>query len=229
MSPQVRVLPGLEGLEAVRGAVVVLDIYRASNTIIALLAAGASGVWLLSETGQALDLKARHPERLLLGERKGVTIPGFEGGNSPVHAPELGPAGKEVILTTSAGTQAVHRLGQAGPVCFGSFANARALASALARLAPPEINLLPMGLEAREPALEDQLAAQYLAELFAGGQPDFAALRPALLDCPGAQRLRSLGQDDDLVFCTTLDSQTVVPLVAFEDLPVARALAPPRP
>ncbi len=219
---EVRTLAGLAEAGQARGAVVVLDIFRASNTILALLAAGAAEVRLLADLEQARALRDAHPDWLLAGERGGLIQPGFDGDNSPAHAATLRPAGRSVILTTSAGTQAVHRLGQAGPVCYGSFANAEAVVRALTTLAPERVNLLPMGLEAREPAREDDLAAFYLAERLAGRRPDFAAIRAELLACDGAMRLRRLGQQDDLEFCARLDSHELVPLVGFEQHPVAR-------
>jgi 2-phosphosulfolactate phosphatase len=226
---EVRILPGLAGLaglDQAAGAVVILDIFRASNTVLSLLASGADGVWLLADLEQARGLRQAHPAMLLWGERGGIMPPDFDGDNSPCRAAAGDLAGRQVILTTSAGTQAVARLAGAEAVCFASFANATALAGYLAALAPAVVSLLPMGLEAREPALEDQEAAFYLAELLAGRRPDFAPIRQRLLACPGADRLRRLNQHDDLAFCTTLDSHDLVPLVRYEDYPVARRVPP---
>jgi 2-phosphosulfolactate phosphatase len=226
---EVVVQRGFAGLERLTGPVVVLDVFRASNTVIALLAGGAAEVQLVAELEQARRLKAVHPTWLLLGERGGVTLPGFDGGNSPHHAPRLLAPGDTVILTTSAGTQAVHRLTAAGPVLFASFANAAAVVAVLLRLAPTTVTLLPMGLEAREPAEEDDLAADYLASSLAGKPPCFVALRERLLASPGAGRLRRLGQVDDLEWCTRLDTVTLVPVVAPGDPPCARRLGDARP
>lgn len=69
------------------------------------------------------------------------------------------------------------------------------------------------GLEAREPALEDDLAAEYLTAALTGAPPAFAPLRERLLASPGADRLRRLGQHDDLEWCTRLDVVDLVPVV----------------
>lgn len=222
---QVEIISGLRNLESLPGLVVVLDIFRASNTIIALLAHGAAEVVLISDLEEARRLRARRPGRLLLGERQGITPPDFDGGNSPVEAGAGAFAGRRVILTTSAGTQAVGRLRRAARVFFGSFANAAALCRALKTFGQEPVYLLPMGLEAREPALEDELAARYLAGLLQGRPLDFKEIRPQLLACDGADRLRSLNQHADLEFCTTLDSQQTVPVVDYDPLPHARPLA----
>lgn len=222
--PRVSTHRGLDGLERITGAVVVIDVFRASNTIVALLAAGAAEVALVADLDRARELKAARPERILLAERGGETVPGSDGGNSPAHASALVSPGARVILSTSAGTRAVHRLTAAQAVLFASFANAAAVVRFL-RGAPVErVTFLPMGLEAREPALEDDLAAEYLTAALAGVPAGFAAMREQLLACPGADRLRRLRQDDDLDWCTRLDTVDLVPVVGPGDQPVATRL-----
>lgn len=219
---EIKIQKGLGGLQKLRGAVVILDIFRASNTIISLLAGGAKKVWLIGDIELARQLKARDPARILMGERHGIAPPDFEAGNSPCRAAKMDLAGQEVVLTTSAGTQAVHRLERAGPVVFGSFANAGALMAYLQKSAAGQVHLLPMGLEAKEPAAEDDLAAEYLLGLLSGRRPKFAGYSDGLLNCDGASRLRRLDQQDDLAWCTSLDISPLVPRVDYsEDHPFA--------
>lgn len=222
---RVEIVKSLGGLEDLKGTVVILDVFRASNTIISLLASGVGELVLLAGLEEARRLRARRPGWLLLGERQGVAPPDFDGGNSPVEAASGEFAGRRVVLTTSAGTQAVGRLSGARQVLFASFANAAATVALLGKQALEELYLLPMGLEAKSPALEDELAAQYLAQSLAGRPPDFADIKSQLLVCQGADRLRSLDQLDDLAFCTTLDSHVLVPRVHYEGLPLVRAFA----
>lgn len=217
---------GLAGLDPTGETVVIFDVIRASNTVIALLAAGADGVALIADLDEAYALKAAHPDWLLAGERGGVPQPGFDGDNSPVGAAGLKPAGRRVILTTSAGTQAVGRLAGAAAVYYGSFANAAALTRHLLALDPPRLVLGPMGYQARTPAVEDDLAAWYLEQSLLGSPPDFAPIRQRILTSDGAGRLRGRGQDDDLDFCATLNHQPVVPRVRFGPHPLAEAVAP---
>lgn len=217
----VRVQQGLDGVEAITGTVVVIDVFRASNTIIALLAAGAKEVFLLADLARARALKACDPERPLLGERGGIAPDDFDGGNSPSQAHLLVEPGASPILTTSAGTQAIARLTSADTVLFASFANATAVAGFLGRIEPSPVTLLPMGLEARIPAVEDDAAADWIVGLLEGRRMAFGKVRERLLDCDGARRLRRLGQNDDLAACTELDSQRLVPLVVPGDPPRA--------
>jgi 2-phosphosulfolactate phosphatase len=206
--------------------VVVFDVFRASNTIISLLAAGVRDVLLVADLEVARAVKRQHPTWPLLGERGGITPVDFDGGNSPAAAHLVARPGDTAILTTSAGTQAVARLANADPILFASFANAAAVVGALTRLQPPSITLLPMGLEARQPAVEDDEAARWVAGALEGRAQDFGPVRERLLSCAGADRLRRLGQDDDLELCTVLNTRDIVPWVELGDPP--RAL-PQRP
>lgn len=214
-------------LEAEHGVVVVIDVFRAANTVLALLEAGASAVLLEADLARARALREAFPARRLLGERGGVAPADFDGGNSPAHAADLVEADAEVVLTTSAGTQAVHRLEHAEAVFFGTFVGASALADAIRSLAPQRVALLPMGLEAREPALEDDLCAEVLAGLLVGRPADFAARLPRLLSSDGAARLRRLGQHDDLAWCCRLDASNLVPQILHGEPPRAVAFARP--
>lgn len=211
-------------MESITGVVVVIDVFRASNTIIALLAAGAREVFLLAELERARALKSEDPRRPLLGERGGIAPADFDGGNSPSAAPSLIAPGDSAILTTSAGTQAVARLRSAETVLFASFANASAAAALIRDLEPPVVTMLPMGLEARTPAVEDDEAALWIAGLLEGRTQDFEPVRAGLLDCDGARRLRRLGQHDDLSACVELDSRDLVPVVLAGDPPRAVAM-----
>lgn len=218
---RIRIQRDLAGVEKITGTVVVIDVFRASNTIIALLEAGARDVFLLADLEHARDLKRDHPERPLLGERGGVAPVDFDGGNSPAAARHVAGPESSPILTTSAGTQAIARLTSAERVLFASFANATAVAETLDRLDPVEVTLLPMGLEARTPAVEDEEAAMWIEGLLTGCSEDYRPVRERLLASNGADRLRRLGQDDDLEWCTELDSRVLVPLVIPGDPPRA--------
>jgi 2-phosphosulfolactate phosphatase len=222
----VRTHRGLAGVEAITGVVVVIDVFRASNTIIALLAAGAGDVALVADMERARTLKRMDPERPLLGERGGIAPDDFDGGNSPSKAGMLVRPGDRPILTTSAGTQAVARLTSADTVLFASFANATAVVEAVRHLEFPSVTMLPMGLEARAPAVEDDEAAAWIAGLLLEDRRrEFSVVRDRVLAGDGAGRLRRLGQTDDLAMCVELDSQPLVPVVVPGDPPCAVKLA----
>ena len=105
----VHLLPELVSAEQLRGGVaVVIDVLRASTTLIQALASGATAVYPVAEVDEARELaEAFRGERVLLGgERGGRPIPGFDLGNSPCeYTPEV-CRGARVIFTTTNGTRA---------------------------------------------------------------------------------------------------------------------------
>src|SRR2546423_15157607 len=83
---QVHLLPCLVTPECLRGGVaVVIDVLRATTTVIHALAAGCTSVRPCAEVEEARAVAAemRAGRVLLGGERAGVALPGFDLGNSP--------------------------------------------------------------------------------------------------------------------------------------------------
>lgn len=190
--------------------IVVLDVFRASNTIIELLVRGAERVVPVRDEDAARKLKDDHPNWLLLGERRGVRLAGFDGDNSPSNLPD-GIAGKVVILSTSNGTRIVDACLPAHEVSIGSFANANAVIAALRAGGCENPSFWAVGLIDGKLSEEDMLAARYLYGMFMGLAPDAAAFRAEALACSGADRLRGLNLDADLDLCTQFDRTEIVP------------------
>jgi len=190
--------------------IVVIDVFRASNTIIELLARGAERVVPVRDEDAARRLKDSRPDWLLLGERRGVRLAGFDGDNSPSNLP-ADVAGRVVILSTSNGTRIIDACLPENDVLIGSFANAAALVEALRAGGCETPSFWAVGLIDGQFAEEDMLCARYLYSLFAGLVPDGAAFRVAALSCSGATRLRGLNLDADLDLCTQIDRATIVP------------------
>ncbi|MFN2461190.1 MAG: 2-phosphosulfolactate phosphatase, partial [Candidatus Velthaea sp.] len=116
--------------------VVVIDVLRATTTIIRALEAGAASVVPCLEPEDAVGLRNRvGRERVLLGgERDSRKIIGFDLDNSPAsYTPDV-VGGKTIAFTTTNGTRALQRVGHAGAagVFCGAFVNRRAAVAALA-------------------------------------------------------------------------------------------------
>ncbi|MEA1950477.1 MAG: 2-phosphosulfolactate phosphatase [Planctomycetota bacterium] len=118
----------------IEGTVVVIDVLRASTTIIHAFEAGASEVIPCLEVEEARKTAAVLPkgQAVLGGERGGLKIDGFDLGNSPEDYTPEAVAGKTVVFTTTNGTRAMQRCTKAGRVLIGAFANAEALCRKLA-------------------------------------------------------------------------------------------------
>ena len=117
------------------GTAVIIDILRASSTIITALHNGAVRVVPCGTPEEAMRVRtAAAPGTVLLGgERRGVRINGFDLGNSPV---EYGPetvAGRTVAFTTTNGTKALLAAASAQSILIGAFLNRSALVARLQR------------------------------------------------------------------------------------------------
>ena len=91
---------------------VVIDVLRATTTISWALKNGADSIQvfadlvLLKET--AIQWKA--DERLLLGERGGKKIEGFDLGNSPLSVSKKVVNGKRLFMSTTNGTKSLQKV-----------------------------------------------------------------------------------------------------------------------
>lgn len=178
-------LPGLVSPDALSGGVViVIDALRASVTISAALAAGATRVVPTLTVEEALarkEAQRRDPLAhargslgevlgvLLGGERGGVLIPGFDLDNSPRAYTAERVRGKEIVFTTANGTAALLHAGSAHEVLIGAVTNVSALVARVAR-EPRAVHILCAGTRG-EITMDDCLAAGLIAEgLIAAGR-----------------------------------------------------------
>ncbi len=115
------------------GTVVIIDILRASSTIITALHNGAKRVIPCGTSDEAR--KIREPSQadavLLGGERGGVLIEGFDCGNSPTEYAPHRVAGKTIAFTTTNGTQALLKSAAAETILIGAFINRQAVVDRL--------------------------------------------------------------------------------------------------
>ncbi len=201
----------LSGAKEAEGTAVIIDIFRASNTIIACLAQGASYIIPVGDLEEAYQLKRENPGYLLFGERKGLPPKGFDFNNSPAQAAQMKLSEKSIILTTSAGSQGIVHASSADEIVIGSFANVNALISYLQEKNPDKISLIPIGTEATREAVEDEMCAWYIKARLQGKKLNWEKLKAEILSGEGASRLIRLNQKDDLEFCLQLDTYNIVP------------------
>ncbi len=144
----VHALPKLvDPRELARGTVVVIDVLRATTTIVYALEAGAREIVPCPDVEEAWQLARQFPdgEVLLGGERGGLPIKGFDLGNSPEEYAPPKVRGKLIVFTTTNGTQAIGHARLAGQVLIGAFVNASAVVREL--LQEDCIHLLCAGTE----------------------------------------------------------------------------------
>ncbi|MBI2863051.1 MAG: 2-phosphosulfolactate phosphatase [Chloroflexi bacterium] len=126
MIVEVAVLPQmLRGVE--RKTCIIVDVLRASTTLVTMLERGAETIRLAAGVDEARDLFRSRPGALLCGEHGGLAPAGFHHGNSPVEYCSLDLRGKEVVFATSNGTKALTAVAGSPGVLIGCFRNASAV------------------------------------------------------------------------------------------------------
>jgi 2-phosphosulfolactate phosphatase len=153
---------------------VVLDVFRATSSIVTALAHGAQAVIPVIEISEALVIRRQDPAVVLAGERDGVRIRAeftggvdFDLGNSPREFTRERVAGKTIVMTTTNGTRALRACAHAQHVLVASFLNLNATAEWMARDQPDDVLIVCSGTF-EQAALEDVLAAGALCESLAG-------------------------------------------------------------
>ncbi|MBI1966612.1 MAG: 2-phosphosulfolactate phosphatase [Gemmatimonadetes bacterium] len=221
-----------EGDLAGRG-VVVIDILRATTTIIAALANGAKAVIPAATSEEAVRLTANLEKDgfLLAGERKCLKIEGFALGNSPREMTPEVVAGKTVFLATTNGTPALVAAQGGDPVLVGAAVNFGALAERAGAVFRErgDLAVICAGRE-KQFALEDAYAAGRLVKVVKKGirkialndaaevalalTERYAGWDDALKRCAAARQLQELELGDDVAFSATPDRFSTVPTYA---------------
>jgi 2-phosphosulfolactate phosphatase len=217
------VAPGrLEG-----GVAVVVDVLRATTTIVHALAAGCSAVRPCDAVEEARALAGALPAgRVLLGgERDGRPLPGFDLGNSPREYNAAVCRGLTLVLTTTNGTRALLRAAEAERALLAAFVNYSAVCEQL-RAEERPLHVICAG-DGGCVALEDAVLAgalvDFLADAVSVALDDGArlawdafenhgrCLTGALeVGCGGA-RLRALGYEEDVEAAAQVDQFALVP------------------
>lgn len=234
-SLHVHLLPNLFEPDELRGGIaVILDILRASTTIIHALANGAECVIPTEEIDEAWEIRSRLPagKVLLGGEREGVLIPAFNLDNNPFAYDEFTVRGKTIVFTTTNGTRALKRSLAADRILIGGFVNLAAVVDVLLADARP-IHLVCAGTlgkitqedvlcagaivdgvlaggNLRDDDLADDQAQLALHRYLTASESDAGLLR-AMRNSFGGRNCRRLGFDDQIARAATVDLFDIVP------------------
>jgi 2-phosphosulfolactate phosphatase len=207
---------------------VVVDVIRASSTIVQALAAGYRRVLCCAEVEEARRLAAELGDAVLAGERKAVAIPGFDLGNSPREFTE--PLGETLVLTTTNGTGAVLAAAASSEtVLVGSLLNLEAVAAAARG---GDVEVVCAGVQGRF-TIDDAYCAGRIAELLGGERSDAAeaAVRLARSFASAEEGLGASGNPehallaDDIAWCARESVLDVVPRLARLEGPAAEIVS----
>jgi 2-phosphosulfolactate phosphatase len=170
----------LDSCAYAQGTVVVIDVLRAFTTAAFAFAAGAQEIVLVKTIEEALALREQIPDSLVMGEFKGLPVPGFDYSNSPADIAGKNLTGRRLVQRTSSGTQGAVLSKRADIILTASFVCASATARYLNALDSQQITLVnsgyrkPGGEEGWPAGLgtEDEACADYIEALLRGETPD---------------------------------------------------------
>ena len=233
MKIDVAITPGSFFAEDIKGkTVVVVDVLRASTTIITALAGGANGILPLASLSEVKKKSKEYPRRevLLCGEREGLHISGFDLGNSPCEYKESIVRDKILLYTSTNGSQILVKAKKANKLYVSSFVNVGAVVK---RLAQERIDcfIVCSGEEGRF-SLEDTVCAGMIAdEVKRNSTGEFVQLSDEALAAViiyehfssdlnsminqsfHGRYLAGLGMKHDLSFSVSLDLYDTVPVM----------------
>jgi 2-phosphosulfolactate phosphatase len=206
-----------EAAEAPTGLVV--DVLRATSTIVQALASGYERVLSCAEVEDARALRESEGEGVLAGERLCVKIPGFDYGNSPREF--LSANGDTLILSTTNGTRAlVTAASRCDRVFAASLLNLDAVVHAAVETGE-DVAIFCAGVKG-EFAMDDAYCAGRLVERLAGESSDAAAAavrlarsfpdsEAGLRASQSARNLEGAGLDEDIRWCARESVLDAVP------------------
>jgi 2-phosphosulfolactate phosphatase len=203
---------------------VVIDVLRMTTTATVLFARGLHELFVVADADEATHL-ARRTGALLLGERGGLPLPGFDGGNSPVERLHDDLRDRSAILCTTNGSKAVEVAAGARHVVLGALVNARAVAQRVVVLADRRVLLVCAGTHG-SPSLDDVLGAGHVILEIIRKAPtarltdaarmalllaaDARGVRAILQDAHHARTLDALGFETDVAFAARLNAFDIV-------------------
>jgi 2-phosphosulfolactate phosphatase len=149
---------------------IVVDVLRATSTIVQALEGGYRSVFCCAEVEDARALRDELGG-VLAGERRGVDLEGFDLGNSPRDFAEA--RAETLVLTTTNGTRAILTAARTCDVVLvGALLNAGSVAQA-ARELGEDVVIVCAGVEGRF-TLDDAYCAGRIAALLGGARSDAA-------------------------------------------------------
>jgi len=212
---------------------IVIDVLRATSTIVTLFERGARLVYPVRSLNAARRL-ARQTGFCTVGEKDAVPVADFDYYNSPAELVHGNYAGQGFVISSTNGTIALVRTANNPLVLCGSLLNASACCEAAFQYA---VNAgLPIHLVCSgnfgEFALDDFVCAGRLVQILAAkasrdgksihltepalaadkigaGYPDAAAA----FRLSSGMRLLQLGRSADIEYCARLDQSSLVPVI----------------
>lgn len=212
---------------------VVVDVLRASTSLVTLVERGAGPIYIAPSVTSARARRYSRDGAVMAGEEEGLAPAGFDYGNSPVELSNAQVRGRPVVFVTTNGTAAIRAVQSLGPVLVGAMRNSQAVmaeASKAAREGGVDVTIVCAGREGGF-GVDDAHCAGYLAsrlledaryDLTDGAvaalqlyrsEPDTTA---AFTRAAAGQNVIRLGLGADVAYCAERDTSSAVPRLGRE-------------
>jgi 2-phosphosulfolactate phosphatase len=202
---------------------VVIDVLRATSTIVTGLAQGAEAFLPVGTLEEAQAQHVRNPQAKLAGERHGLKPSGFDFGNSPREMTAATVSGQTLIHTTTNGTRALQACAGASEIIVAALLNFQAVLDHVRQ--HPALVVLVCAGTGQDFALEDAFLAGALAHALEPTHPAGALYRAwshqteqVLLRSVNGRRLQQLGLTEDVRWCAQWNRFAMVPMLNCQGL-----------
>ncbi len=209
--------------------VVVIDVLRATTTIVTALENGAKEIIPVHSIEFAMKASSSMfgGQTLIGGERNTKKIDGFNLGNSPLEYTAENIAGKSVILFTTNGSKAIVKTKYSKATLIGSFLNAQSIAEHLAGLNEDAVEIVCSGANGLF-CIEDTVCAGLIVREICKLKPDVVLTDGAraavdlsglvlndiykmLVNSDHGKLLMANGFEKDITYCSRLNVSTILP------------------
>ncbi len=209
--------------------VVVVDIFRATSTIITAVHNGAKEVIPFKETEEVEEKALQYPadQALKCGERNGYKFSGFDLGNSPLEYNRDSIYNKTILFSSTNGSQLFSKVKSARKVIIGGFLNVQRVVSSI--IQKKQDCLIACAGNYGKVSIEDSVCAgMILALLKKNGvitemndearvsmilyqyyQDDFQSI---IRESSHGIHLSSIGKEDDMVYCLEVNTVDCLPV-----------------
>jgi 2-phosphosulfolactate phosphatase len=226
---RVELLPGTFEPDP-HGVCAVVDVIRATTTLVAMAEAGDPEVWIAGDVAAARQAARQlGSNTLLCGERGGLPPEGFDHGNSPREFQDIDLAGRRAVLSTTNGAYAIERWGHSRRTFIAALLNAGAVADCL--LEDPGTPTITIACAGRSGALalDDLYTAGVIVQRLLATSPDlnldesavtalhvtaaYPSAEAALAASRSGRALKPVGLWEDVTYCARVDASQEVPEV----------------
>lgn len=146
----------------IEGFTIVVDVFRAFSTAYYIYDNNPQKYILSESIEHSFELKRERENVLLIGERQGVQIEGFDFGNSPADIAGKNFSKNIIVHTTTSGTKGVLAQPPENEVVVGSFVNIQAIINHVHSSGIEKVNIYCTAMPDKKYGEEDIVFAEYL-------------------------------------------------------------------